>query len=1036
MLVKHPLLLANFFVLTSLTGQITTGAISGFVLDASGRAIYNANVSILDAEHRLERRTGTDISGFYQAGELPARQYTIIVTAPRLATVTATVRVPVNASVRADFHLPLPGREESITVKAEVHLLPTESSDLGQTLDRSVIERLPLNRRDFLQLALLAPGVSPPVQGSELSSRGSFAMSVNGGREEFNNYLLDGIDNNDQENNRYNLQPPVDAIQEFKIETNDYSAEYGRSAGGQVNVLTRGGTNTWHGFAYDYFRNRVLDARNYFDGAEKGKFNRHQFGTGVGGPLWKDRLFIFGNFDGLRERQGLSRLGAVPTIAERSGDLSELPQNIKDPFTGKAFPQNRIPASRISPLAGDVLNLFPLPNLASSSGNYFGQPVLRDSDTQFNVRLDALLKDTRQVSFRYSYGSTGLFEPYAAESTGVPGFGDYVANRGHNAMLNYVEILGPRAVNSILLGVNRAARRVLPQNFQTDVNRLWGVNYLPTRPVDFGFPSISVGGFSQIGDVTGIPIDHATTTYQMSDQFSFIEGAHNFHLGGEIRNIRLNGILDELVRGSLSFSGALTGSGIGDLLLGLPALGIQAHANNPQAQRTTAINVFFQDDWKVRPDFTLNLGVRYEINTPPTDPRNQMSVFSLQTHTLTQVGTNGATRSGVKPDLNNFAPRLGFAWSLSPKTVLRGGYGIFYDSGILVVNSSLYFNPPYFTIGVFFPTATSLLTLADPFPAHGGVTPPPSPTTLSPDLATAYLQDWNFNVQRELGSSSVLSIAYAASKGTHLIRSYDLNQPFPAPGPVASRRPYPAFGSIFFIESGANSSYQALQVSVRRNLGPGLSLIGLYTHAKSIDDTSAFLADGADKNFPQNSHNYRAERALSSFDMPNRGTLAWVYALPGRAVWLRNTELRGILAVQSGQPFTPVLRFDNSNTGNTGGNFGWDRPNVLRDPQLSRRTPGEWFDTSAFAVPPPYTFGNAGRNILRGPAFSSLDVSVARRFRIQERSSLLFEVEAFNLANHTNFDLPQAYADQPSTFGQIYSAKAPRQIQLALRFEF
>jgi hypothetical protein len=695
-----------------------------------------------------------------------------------------------------------------------------------------------------------------------------------------------------------------------------------------------------------------------------------------------------------------------------------------------------IPASRISPLTPQILKLFPLPNIAGFSGNYLGQPVLRDSEIQVNLKADARLRDTRQISFRYSYGSADIFEPYAGDSTGVPGFGDYVANGGQHAILSYVQVFGPRAVNSVLLGVNRATRQVLPQNFQTDVNALWGVNYLPTRPIDFGFPSMSVGGFSSIGDSTSIPIDHATTTYQVTDQFSFVKGTHNFHFGGEVRNTRLNGILDQLVRGSISFSGALTGSGMGDLFLGLPSFAVQAHAFNPQTQRTTAFNTFFQDDWKVRPNLTLNLGLRYEVNTPPIDPRNRMSALNLQTYTVSQVGTNGVTRSGVSPDLNNVAPRVGFAWSPGAKTIIRGGYGIFYDSGMLVVNSSLYFNPPYFTVGVFFPTSTSLLTLNNPFPAQGGVIPPASLSTLGPDIVAAYLQHWNVNFQRELGSSSVLSVAYTGSKGTHLVRSYDLNQPFPGPGPLASRRPHPAFGNIFFTESGSNSNYNALQVSFRRTLSRGLSVIGLYTHSKSIDDTSAFLGNGADPNFPQNSHNYRAERGLSSFDMPNRGALAWVYTLPGRNTWLRHTELRSIFSVQSGQPFTPILRFDNSNTGNTGGNFGSDRPNVLGNPQLSHRSADEWFDTSAFAIPARYTFGNAGRNILRSPAFSNLDFSIDRRFYIRERSVLHFEAQVFNLANHTNFDRPQAFADQSSTFGKIYSAKPPRQIQLVLRFEF
>jgi hypothetical protein len=1016
--------------------QVTTGSISGFVFDPSGRVVPNALIVSVDLEQHIERQARTDAAGYYRLPELPARGYKVQTSARGFATTSTAVVVSVNAAVRADFHLTLAGQQQSATVQAEVRSIQTESSERGEVFDRDMIARLPLNRRDFLQLALLSPGVLPPVQGSELSSRGSFAMHVNGGREEFNNFLLDGMDNNDGENNRYSLQPPVDAIQEFKIAANAYDAEYGRNGAGQVNVVTRSGTNQWHGFAYEYFRNRVLDARNFFDAGEKAKYNRSQFGAGVGGPLRKDRIFLFVNYDGLRERSGVSRLATVPTAAARAGDLSDLAQSINDPFTGVRFPGNRIPASRIAPLAQRILDLFPLPTRPGRAGNYLAQPVFRGTENQSNARMDVRLTERQQLSVRYSHGGKDLFEPFAEESTDVPGFGDFVSDGTHNGMLHHVLVLGPREANSVLVGVNRVTRRVLPENYATDVNRLWGIDYLPTRPIDFGFPAINVAGLSTVGDVTQIPIQRALTTYQLSDSFSMVRGAHTINVGGEIRNTRQNGILDQLVRGSMSFSGALSGSGIGDLLLGLPSFGLQSQADNPQAQRTTAFNFWFQEDWKVHRKLSLNVGLRYEYNTPPVDPHDRMSAFNLQTRVLSRVGTEGVSRSGIEPDRNNLAPRVGLAWAISPTLVARGGYGIYYDAGTLIVNSAQYFNPPYFNVRIFFPTATSLLTLNNPFPSNSGLTPPAALSTLNPDFTTAYMQHWNVTLQKELAPLTTLSAGYVASKGTHLVRSRDLNQPAPGPGPLGSRRPYPQFGNIFFIDSGANSTFHSFQTSFHRTMRHGFSVVGLYTFSKSIDDTSAFLGTRADKNFPQNSNNYAAERAASSFDLTHRASAAWVYAVPGRNVFLRNTDIRGIFIAQSGRPFTPLLRFDNSNTGNTGGTFGSDRPNVLRNPQLSHRTPELWFDTSAFAVPDLYTFGSAGRNILRGPAFSTVDLSLVRRFNVNEQVTVTFEAEAFNLLNHTNLDLPEAFADEPDRFGRIFSAKPPRQIQLALRFEF
>jgi hypothetical protein len=353
----------------------------------------------------------------------------------------------------------------------------------------------------------------------------------------------------------------------------------------------------------------------------------------------------------------------------------------------------------------------------------------------------------------------------------------------------------------------------------------------------------------------------------------------------------------------------------------------------------------------------------------------------------------------------------------------------------LVVNSALYFNPPYFNIRLFYPSATSLLTLADPFPMNSAVTPPPSLNSLSPDLATPYIQNWNFDIQQQIGTSGTLSIAYAGSKGTHLIRSLNLNQPSPGAGNLQSREPYPAFGDITYIETGSNSNYNSLQASYQHRLTKSLLFTSAYTYSKSIDDTSAFLGDTADPNYPQNSRDFAAERALSSFDMRHRGTVAWAYALPWRAVWLRNTEFRGLMVAQTGHPITPLLRFDNSNTGNTGSPYGYDRPNVVGSPNLANPTANEWFNTSAFAIPTPYTFGNAGRNILEGPGLFSVDVSVARRFPIRERLSLWAEVQAFNVLNHTNFDLPDTFVDDP-TFGRISSAEAAREVQISLRLQF
>ncbi len=1015
---------------------MTTGSISGFVDDPSKRPIAGATVVAADADRSISKSALTDSAGFYRFDDLSPATYNISVSARGFEAIRMRqVRLEVDANERVDFHPSIAGRHETVSVASEIPNVETESSDLGTVIDRAMIEKLPLNERDFLRLALLTPGVLPPVQDSALSTRGDFAMNVNGAREEFNNYLLDGVDNNDPDVNTYVLQPSVDAIQEFKIETNSYSAEYGRSAGAQVNVITRSGTNQFHGFGYEYLRNRVLDARNFFDGSQKPQLIRSQFGGGIGGPVVHDKTFFFVDYDGLQGEQGFSALATVPTAAERTGNLAgQAP--VSNPYTGAPFTGNQIPAALISPIALKILNLYPLPTNSSAAGNYLAQPIGNNALNQYNVRLDQRFNDSNQLTLRYSYGHKNIYEPYTENAaTNVPGFGDFVYDRGHNALIDYTRVLGPRTTNSLLLGFNRSGRTILQQNYQTNVNQLWGVNYLPTTPLELGFPSISVSGFSPVGDIASLPINRHTSTYQIDDALALVRGNHDIKIGAELRKVELNGTVAQFPRGLISFLGALSGSGVGDLLLGLPTFTLDATLSAPQTLRTLQSGFYAQDNWKVSPSLTLNLGLRYEFNTPPTDPTNRMEALNLATRQLSQVGTDGIPRSAYGPDYTNFAPRVGFAWSPAKDFVLRGGYGIFYDASMFEVTSALYFNPPYFTLSTFFPSAAGLLTLQNPFPLNLGYVPPPSLSTLAPNLRTPYLQDWNLDLQRSLRGLGTLSVAYAGSKGTRLIRSLDLNQPQPAPGSVDARRPYQGFENIFYTETGGNSEFNSLQVSLNRRLRSGLSILANYMYSKSLDDTSAFLGTVSDKNFPQNSQDYRAEHAPSSFDITHAATIAFVYQLPVRNLFTRNLEFRSIISAYSGQPFTPLLSFDNSNTGNTGGTFGSDRPNVVGAPALANPGAQAWFNTAAFAIPAPYSFGNAGRNILRGPGLFSWDIDVARRFALTERLSATFEAQAFNALNRTNFDLPQLYVDQPG-FGQIFSAKPPRQLQFAVRFAF
>ena len=1013
--------------------QITHGEISGQIVDPSGRAIEGVTVRAFDAGKEVRREVATDRAGYFRLVSLAPATYRI--EASKEAFAIATVRdiaLTVDSRRVVNFSLKLSDVKEQVEVAGEISRLQADTSELSTVLTRERIASLPLNRRDFLQLSLLTPGVAPPVEESELSSRGSFAMHANGGREEFNNFLLDGADNNDANVNRYNLQPSVETIQEFKISTSAYSAEYGRSGAGQVNVITRSGSNEFHGSAQEYLRNRQFDARNFF-ASQKPQFVRNQYGLGAGGPVVRNRAFFFGNVEWQQERRGVSRLSTVPPSSVRDGNLAELGKPIFDPFTRQPFPNSILPSSRISAPGAAVLKLFPSPDSPGLTGNLSPQPVLRDNTALVHGRYDQQLTAKDSLTLRYGLGRTSLKEPYSEDTAALPGFGDFVEDQGQNAMVHYQRVFSPRVMNSLRVAFSRFARRILPENYAVDANRLLGVQWIHRNERAGGFPIFNVAGLSSFGDANSLPIDRVANTYHLAESFSVVSGRHFLRLGGDFRRNELNGVLEFFTRGSLSFSGALSGTGISDLLLGLPSFALQAKADNPQTLRSTASNVFAQDDVKLTPHLTLNLGVRYEYVSPATDPRDRMSTLNFTTGRLSQVGVNGVSRSGIAPDRNNLAPRVGLAWQLRNTTVIRAGYGLFFDSGMFVVNSAQYFNPPQFNLRVFFPTATSLITLNDPF--RGGVEPPATLNVLDPSLVSASMQHWNFAVQQQAGGFGVFTMAYAGSKGSHLIRARNLNQPRPAAGDVQARRSIPAFGSIFLAESGANSNYHSLQATWDKPLSRMFSLWAVYTLAKSIDDASAFLGTKGDKNFPQDSLNYRAERGVSAFDIRQRLAAAYVVTMPGSSWWQRDLQLRGITTLQSAPPFTPILRFDNSNTGNTGGTFGSDRPNLLRNPALDHPTAGRWFDSGAFALPGRYQFGSAGRNILRGDGIANFDISLAKRFTLREQHVLSFEAQMFNAFNHTNLELPEVFADEPA-FGRVLAAKAPRQFQFALRYMF
>ncbi|HEY7546504.1 MAG TPA: carboxypeptidase regulatory-like domain-containing protein [Blastocatellia bacterium] len=1049
-----PLLVISLLTPSALA-QTHRASIRGIVSDTANARITGAAIKLIDLSTNETRTVTSTDDGAFTLSALPPGEYRIESEKSGYRKFAQHLTVRVNQEIRIDITLEVGEVTAVEEVTASALPLRKDSAALGTVIENRAITGLPLDGRNFFELSLLVPGVAPSAQGSAGSARGDLAFNVNGAREDSNNFLLDGVYNLDPKLNTFGVMPSVDAVREFELATSTYDASFGRNPGAQVNVVLNSGSNGFHGTAYEFFRNDVLDARNFFAPPDQGdpKNQRNQFGFSLGGPVVRNKTFFFGDYEGARVREGITRITNVPTLEERRGDFSNsIFRPPINPFTQQPFPGNRIPDQFINPIGLAIAALYPAPNRNVARGNFVSSPTFRDRDDKFDVRLDHALNSRSQWAGRYSFADRTFFEPFAgATFSSVPGFGNDVFRRGQNAMISETHIFSPTLVNEARFAFSRVATRVLHENFGTSINNQVGLPELSSNPRDFGLSFITVTGFSQLGDEFNNPQDGVTNVFQILDHATWSKGNHLVKFGFDFRATQQNAFRDVQSRGFLNFSDqAFTGNALADLLLGLPAITGGARLDNHQHIRTESYNFYVNDSFRIRPRLTLTAGLRYEYNSPPVDPEDRANLFDPTTGSLIRVGTNGVPRSGYEADKNNLAPRIGLAWTIGESRVLRAGYGIYYDQSALAPGEALFFNPPFFDLKFFF-TIPNLftLTLFDPFPSQFPFPTPPSVLAVQRDLRTPYMQHWNLSFQQQLGRSRVFEAAYVGSKGTKLIAARDINQPDASPAPV-NLRPNPFFSDITGLESRANSIYNSLQLRLQQSLDFGLTFLASYTWAKSIDNASGFFSSAGDPNFPQDSNNVRAERGRSNFDIAHRFSLSYSYDLPfgkGRAYlsdngWvtalLTGWQTHGIITLQTGRPFTVALlqEVDNSNTGRSNLGFGAnDRPNVAGNPEISNPSPDLWFNTSAFALPPFGSFGNAGRNILDGPGYKNVNASLVKNTALAENFNLQFRVEAFNLFNHPNFNLPDNFFGSP-TFGQILSAQSPRRIQLGLKLLF
>jgi hypothetical protein len=1022
--------------------QSWRGVVRGIVVDQSGARVAGATIVVTNESTSAAREVLSSDAGEYLVPAVAPGRYRIEARVAGHKTWRRDVELLVNQERHIDVQLEVGDVSEVVQVSAPA-VGRGDAAPLGTTIDAMQVRALPLDGRNVLELSLLAPGTAPAPQGSASSVRGDFAFSANGAREDFNSYLLDGADNTDPKLNTVAVRPAVDAIQEFEVLTSGYDAAFGRYAGAQVNVVTRSGSNLINGTAYGFFRNGSLDAKNAFAPEDEPapEYQRQQVGGSIGGPIRRGRTFFFADYEGTRRREGITRVTTVPTLAERQGDFSQSAVVPRDPRSGQALPF--IPGFFQHPIGRALANLYPSPNRASPLANYVSSPIETDDTHQFDVRFDHAVSQGGALTARYSFSDRQLFEPFSGPGfSAVPGFGNDAPRRAQNIVVNDARVVSSAWLNDARVSFTRVANAVTQEGQGTSLNRQLGLPELSSDPRDWGLSFISVLGYSPLGHEYNNPQEGRTRVLQLSDTLTWSRGAHLVKLGGEARFIAQDAFRDVQSRGQLTFTGQITGNPVADLLLGAPVLTVAARLDNPQRLRTETMALFAQDSWRLRENLTVSAGVRYERFSPPVDPEDRANVFDPSAGSLVQVGTNGVPRAGFATDTNNFAPRLGVSWTptASGTTLVRGSYGMYYSQSALAPGEALYFSPPYYNLSFYFPLPDGSFapTLSDPFPATFPLPTPPSALAFQRDLATPFLHHWNVAVQQQIGGSWSVEAAYVASRGRNLLAARDMNQAAPSPRPL-NLRPNPFFSDIMLLESRGRSEYDAFMLTTERRISGGLSLLASYTLSSTDDDASGFFSSAGDPNFPQDSHNPAAEWGRSSFDIRHRVAAGVVYDLPFRgSVWSRDWQVSGIATLQSGRPFTVALLpdLDNSNTGRASLGFGFnDRPNVSGEASVSDPSAARWFNTGAFSMPAFGTFGTTGRNTLDGPGYANVNVAVIKLVPLGADTRLQLRLEAFNLFNRTNYNLPDAFFGSP-TFGQILSAQAPRRIQLGARVLF
>lgn len=1100
-----------FFALL-LRAQVENGTVVGTVRDTTGATIPNASVAVVNADTNISTKVMTNDAGEYVAAELKPGSYSVTIQAQGFKQFVKTgITLTVNQIARVDTVLELGSGTQRVDVTAAAPQLETQTSSIGQVIEGQEVHTLPLNGRNFIELAYLTPGVNAGpagiVQqgGIPENERASGAIQANGLTATNNNFLLNGFDNNEQNIGFEVVYPSIDAIEEFKVQTNNFGADIGKG-GAVVNLVLKSGTNSFHGDVYEFLRNSAFDAKNYFDDPTLpiAPFRQNQFGGTFGGPLKRDKAFFFGDYQGTRIRQALTTVSTVPLPNERGGNFSDLLTGIKDPVTGddtgqifdpltynpangarQPFAGNIIPPSRLDPAAINVVNLFPLPNRPGTTNNYLSNPELKQNQDSFDIRGDDQLTSEDSLSLFFSFGNSTSLRPDPFPGLAGGGlFSGNVKNNDRAAGITDVHAFAPNKINEVKLGYFRYTVNAI-QNFAGQAVAaslgIPGINDPHNLVATGGLTNIAISGLSPLGNQCCFPEFLNEDNYQVLDSFTYVRGQHSFKMGADLRR-RLHGFFQALnPQGAMTFDPLFTedlrngegGSPLASFLLGYPSTVTRDEQQGLFGDRWWEFSSYFLDDWRITHNFTINLGLRYDIFTPMVEQHDRLANFDFATGKFISPQQAGVSPSGnVQTKFHNFAPRVGFAYSPGggAKTVVRGGYGIFYDLQATQNDAELPFNPT----GLFLnqtinnnPTTPTLrLSQGLPTPTYATIDDPSGRASAALfQNPTTYIEDWNIDVERQLAGNMLLQVAYVGTRGVHMTQLMNLNQPMqPLDANFLSApnfgRPYfdkvPNVGPIRTEVHNYNLIANALEIKFEKRFSHGWNMLNAYTWQHTIGQS-----EEDEYNEPQDTYNLRAERGDNGPDFRHQFTSAWTYELPfgpGKAYWngsgpmrwiVGGWQLNGIVALYSGQAFTPYLSFDPTNTGS-----GGPRPDAIGNPYnfssaMSAGCPSDqqslqcWYNPAAFAIPPlapgqsiAHEFGNAGRGTLRGPAQYNVDASIFKDFRFTEGRMVQFRAEVFNLFNTPQFAIPNAFVDTPGAGSISSTVHSPRQIQLALKLFF